>query len=136
MENCSLCHSIKENKFRIFLENEHAIAMIIREPQIEGHSLILPKRHVEEIVELTPKEIKSLQNLAEMAVKLIDEKLSKATLIVMNSPRQRSQKHIHYQLLPLDRKYGIRDLIGKMYGVPLYTSKTEEELEKMTNCLK
>ena len=118
------------------MENKYAIAMIIREPQIDCHSIIVVKRHVESLKELTPEESKGLFELIENVVNHIDKILNKQTLTMLNSPLGRSQKHIHFQLFPLEKRIGNRDLIATQYKIPVYPETTKEQLMEMVNKLK
>jgi diadenosine tetraphosphate (Ap4A) HIT family hydrolase len=118
------------------MENDYAVAMIIREPQIDCHSIIIVKRHVELLKELTPKESKGVFELIENVVDHIDKTLNKQTLTMLNSPSGRSQKHIHFQLFPLEKGMGNRDLVSTQYKIPVYPETTKEQLIKMANTLK
>ena len=110
--------------------------MVIREPQIDCHSIIVVKRHVESLKELTPEESKGVFEFIEKVVDYMNQKLGKSTLTMLNSPLGRSQKHIHFQLFPLKIKIGIRDLISAQYNLPIYPETTKEQLIEMANKLK
>ena len=51
------------------MENKHAFAIINRKPQFAGQSLVLPKRHVIDINELTAEESFSLNQLIHQVKK-------------------------------------------------------------------
>jgi diadenosine tetraphosphate (Ap4A) HIT family hydrolase len=52
---------------RIWLENEHAIAFAAETPATLGHVLIVPRRHVATIYELTAPEQKAMWALVAEA---------------------------------------------------------------------
>jgi histidine triad (HIT) family protein len=136
METCSLCKSIKEDKFRVFIENEHAIAMVIREPQIKGHSLVLPKRHIETMVDLTPEESKSIHCLLEEVCRKLDKVFGSISISILNGFAARSQAHLHYQIFPITSTIGIRELITKTYDVPNHTYPSKEEMKLIADKIK
>jgi diadenosine tetraphosphate (Ap4A) HIT family hydrolase len=55
--NCPFCSLAKE---RITAETEHGLAFLDGFPISEGHTLVIPKRHVESLFELTPAEQSAL----------------------------------------------------------------------------
>ena len=118
------------------MENDLSIAMIIREPQLEGHSLVLPKRHVKNLEDLSPEESCSLNQLVDKVRFKIDEIYNVSTVIFMNGTKQRSQEHLHYQLFPLPGDMGMRDYCAKEFNVPIYPKKTNGELKAMAEKLK
>lgn len=52
---------------RILRENEHAVWVLDISPVSAGHSLIVPKRHVESFFETTPAEREGLMSLLDLA---------------------------------------------------------------------
>ena len=131
--DCELCDSI-EDKYRIFMENDYAFAMIIREPQVEFHSLAIPKRHVEHLNELKPEESQGLNDLLDAVQKRIEKVSKTPVFIFLNSKKFATQPHIHYQIVPLD--IGIRDIISSAKGVPIYPKVKKEYLTSMAEKLK
>ena len=135
METCSLCKSIKEDKYRIFMENDHAIAIVILMPQLEGHCMVIPKRHVIELDELNPEEAYSLNQLLQKARRRIDEVFECSSTALLNGPKQKTQNHVHYQIFPF-KNIGFRELVSKYFKVPIYLHPSKEENEAIANKLK
>ncbi len=133
MTDCELCKALKD-KYRIFLENNHAFAMIIREPQADFHSLVLPKRHVEFLDELDGEESKDLNNLLESVQKRIEKVSGTPTFIFLNSKKFATQPHIHYQLVPLDM--GIRNIVASVKDIDIYPKVKKKELTCMADKLR
>ena len=135
MKNCKLCQAYLNEKDRIFMENEDAFAITAKWPQKEGHSMVLPKRHVENLADLSPEEAQSLLILVEEAVKKINSRLDKATITLLNSEGCRTQKHLHFQLVPLEKEYGVRDLILGESKLEKYPQVSDQELAEMAKRL-
>jgi diadenosine tetraphosphate (Ap4A) HIT family hydrolase len=136
MKNCKLCQAYLNEKDRIFMENEDAFAITAKWPQREGHSMVLPKRHVENFADLSTEEAQSLLILVEEAVKRIDSRLNKSTVTLLNSESRRTQEHLHFQLVPLEKEIGIRDLIKGQTDIEKYPQVSDQELVKMAEKLK
>ena len=132
---CQLCEAINE-KYRIFKENKSAFAMIIIEPLLEGHSLILPKRHITDLKSLTAEESKDLHELILEVRERMDAVFECDSMAVLNGKGNTSQCHIHYQILPLKNRIDIRMLISKTLNVPERVRLPTERLREMADRLR
>ena len=70
---CIFC-DFKNDKDKVVLGNDLDYAIFDGFPVNEGHMLIIPKRHAETYFDLTEEEIKSMNELAFEAKKLLDSK--------------------------------------------------------------
>ena len=57
---CPFCALAKE---RIFLETDTALAFLDAYPVSEGHALVIPKRHVSRLFDLTEEELRAIWSL-------------------------------------------------------------------------
>lgn len=98
---CLFCNISKE---RVIAENEHAYAIRDGFPVTEGHSLIIPKRHVEDYFGLTEVELLACDSLLKIIKKEIFESDSsiEGFNIGMNSGLVAGQTifHCHIHLIP------------------------------------
>ena len=107
-EDCIFC-SIIEGKqpAHIIEENEHFLIILDIFPLRPGHTLIISKRHVTFIEELTNEERNTLIDLInKMSKKLKESKLNvKATQILLNNGKEANQTipHLHFHIIP---RYG------------------------------
>ena len=127
---CGLCEAQKET-YRLIDENKEAFSVIHIEPLKLGHLMILPKRHVIDIIDLSEKELKSFFQLTD---KLKDKikKLSNQDLIIqINTGKHKTQEHFHAHILPAQS--GLRDIIASLEGVPKRQLLSKEKLEEMKN---
>jgi diadenosine tetraphosphate (Ap4A) HIT family hydrolase len=60
LDNCPFCAVTSE---RIWIETEHAIAIPDAFPVTDGHTLVVPRRHVSTIYELSIPEQKAIWDL-------------------------------------------------------------------------
>lgn len=98
---CLFCNISKE---RVIAENEHAYAIRDGFPVTEGHSLIIPKRHVEDYFGLTEVELLACDSLLKIIKKetLEFDSSIEGFNIGMNSGLVAGQTifHCHIHLIP------------------------------------
>lgn len=97
---CPFCSSLES---RIFLENDLSIAILDGYPISDGHSLIIPKRHVRSIFEVQENELLSLFNLVtDVKNKLTDQFNPAGFNIGINDNEAAGQtiNHLHIHLIP------------------------------------
>ena len=114
MEDCIFCKiAKKEIEQEIIYENDNFISFPDANPVGEGHSLVIPKKHFETILDL-PSSLGTelLDCLKKTALKLMDEGKFEGFNIVNNNFESAGQvvKHVHFHILPRnkgDNKRGI-----------------------------
>lgn len=135
MKECPLCKIKEKEKELIIYEDEHSLAVTIIEPLIEGHILVLPKRHVKELEELSEEEmvsfIKSVTKVVHMLKKTYD---TPAAFSYMKHGKAKSQEHLHIHILP--GFVPIRTLISSHFRTKPRERKSFEELRKVAEKIK
>tara|TARA_B100001121_G_C18539514_1_gene550023 strand:+ start:128 stop:526 length:399 start_codon:yes stop_codon:yes gene_type:complete len=100
----NFCIFCKIRKKEIIFENQLAYASIDSYPVSKFHTLIIPKRHVENYFDLSPKEIQSCNDLIFKSKKnILREDLSVAGFnIGVNAGKVAGQSimHCHIHLIP------------------------------------
>jgi len=111
MKNCVFCKIInKEIKSNIVYEDESIIAFLDINPVSEKHTLIVPKKHYENIYDI-PEEL--LSKLTKVAKKLAIEYKQKYNITNLNllnangKNAQQSVFHYHLHLVPRKEKDGL-----------------------------
>jgi diadenosine tetraphosphate (Ap4A) HIT family hydrolase len=132
--DCSLCETIQIEDYRHIMRNELAIAVIIREPLIECHSLVLPVRHMVDWVDLYPDESKALHELTNALTQRMNKQLGCAAIAAINSVEYRTQPHIHYQIFPVYA--GLRTIFASHERCPERQEVGKEELERQALLLR
>lgn len=114
-ETCFLCNKQAE----MIIENEHALAIYDTNPASNGHSLIIPHRHVAEYFQATPEEKLAMWELVDKMKIIIDKKHNPdAYNIGINVGKTAGQSvpHIHIHLIPRF-KGDVEDPRGGVRGV-------------------
>jgi histidine triad (HIT) family protein len=89
-------------------ETEHALAFLDVAPFAPGHTLVVPKRHVADIV-TADGALTEIADLVESTARLLDERLSPDGLNVMQASRAAAGQtvfHLHVHVVPRYRNDG------------------------------
>ena len=138
--NCIFCDP-EIRKKETFYESKKSLAIVDIKPVVQGHVLIIPKRHVEKFVELTEEEIVDIFSSVKIAYDILI-KAFKATAfnLLIQDGREAGQSidHLHLHVSPRI-KYDIDD--KEFYKKILVDSSErkvlgDEEIEKMVKKLK
>lgn len=101
-DGCLFCEAAKERE--ILLENELAYVIDDGFPVTEGHSLVIPKRHVETYFELGQAEVNAINQLLKKRKEQLEESDTSISgfNIGMNSGASAGQTlfHCHVHLIP------------------------------------
>ena len=104
MEGCLFCNIIaKKISAKIVYEDDHAIAFLDIVPSSPGHTMVVPKYHVPNMLELPIDEVGSLFLAVQKVGQLLLKKLNPdGVTIGMNQGRASGQEvdHLHIHLMP------------------------------------
>jgi len=130
--NCPFC-DINPEKTRILDGTGLSFAVLSNPALLKDHTLVVPKRHVEKISELTEEELKDLLNLTIKMQSLILKKFIGCDIRQNYRPfiRQGRLKidHMHFHLLPRESE---DELYKKsmIFERELFKDLTKEELNE------
>jgi diadenosine tetraphosphate (Ap4A) HIT family hydrolase len=116
-ENLKEFKNGKDGKSRWIMENKYFLVILDKYPKVTGHTLVISKRHAEDITKLTDNESRSLASILIKASKMLKESLGAEKVYMMticehwepieiNSKWNKGQtlpsttEHFHFQLLP------------------------------------
>jgi diadenosine tetraphosphate (Ap4A) HIT family hydrolase len=89
----------------IFFEENGVVMTIQLYAYIDGHIMIIPRRHVRSVKELTPEEWETMRKMMYMAKKLIRKVHAiKGMQIIQKdgADAQSTVEHLHFQCVPFD----------------------------------
>lgn len=105
-EQCDIRNFLKGQEWKIFQDDE-VIVDYSKEPAVDGHLVVQPKRHVERITQLSPSEWSELSNTVHRYSKAIekalnernkgDDEVDKIYLWCFCAP---PHEHLHFHLKP------------------------------------
>ncbi len=107
MPGCTFCSIVAGDipALRIY-EDDHAVAFMDRLPMTVGHCLVIPRRHVTDIWELTDDDAAHVMQAARRVASLVRERLKPAGVNLLNNngaAADQTQFHFHIHVIP---RYG------------------------------
>ncbi|MES2060170.1 MAG: DUF4931 domain-containing protein [Patescibacteria group bacterium] len=99
-KECPFCHR-KESD--VIMESKHAYATYALAPYHKDHLLVIPKRHVTHILDLTPEEQHDIDNLMDTLWQDMQKKFKYkdvSFLVRDGKGSGASVEHTHYHIIP------------------------------------
>jgi len=102
--DCLFCKiASKEIASEVIYEDDHVLAFLDVHPLTAGHTLIVPKKHAENMIDLAPEEVGPLFMAVKKVTTLLEEKLTpKGFTIGINHGKISGQviDHLHIHVIP------------------------------------
>lgn len=93
----------------VVFEDEDSIAFLDSRPLQHGHTLLIPRRHIETLAELPRELITTLfTNVQLLARAVVPAMEAEGTFVAMNNRVSQSVPHLHVHVVPRRRKDGLR----------------------------
>ncbi len=102
MDDCIFCKIINgEIPSRKVYENDDVLVIMDVDPKVDGHSLIIPKKHITDLTELSNEDAVKLNEAAKfIAPKIADRVNAKGFTVGVNYGDSQAVKHYHMHILP------------------------------------
>lgn len=99
---CIFCKIVQgEIPSKVLYEDEFLKVIMDINPTVDGHALIIPKKHYTDYVELDPNIITHIWEVAQKIGPSIMEKMQASSLsLLVNFGDDQQVKHFHMHLLP------------------------------------
>jgi histidine triad (HIT) family protein len=113
--DCLFCKIINGDIpcFKIY-ENENVLAFLDINPDADGHTLIIPKKHFTDLDDIDLKTLESINNASKEIKKMLEEKLGCSGIsLLQNNGSCQEVKHYHLHLKPFYE--GIKTIEMKKY---------------------
>jgi histidine triad (HIT) family protein len=109
-QDCIFCKIVEEKSpSKKIYENNNFIAILEITPQVEGHTLIIPKKHYKTILDLPNELGNDLIDFIKKTNSILKEKYnSKGFNIIINTSKEAGQiiDHLHIHILPRKKDDG------------------------------
>lgn len=110
MSTCLFC-DIAANlaPAEVVTSDEHTVAFLDVRPVFKGHVLVVPRTHVETLIDL-PKELLSpvLAQAQGIASCLVAEMGAQGSFVAINNTVSQSVPHLHVHVIPRSKGDGLR----------------------------
>tara|TARA_Y100000310_G_C20596392_1_gene770731 strand:+ start:504 stop:908 length:405 start_codon:yes stop_codon:yes gene_type:complete len=120
----------KEMHRDMLYEDDDVVAFLDIAPVNQGHLLVIPKTHYENIFDVPEETLQKIILAVKKMAQVLD-KISDGINVVSNNKKAAGQvvNHLHFHVIPRLEGDGFRHWPGKEY-------ESEEEMKKMTEELK
>ncbi|MGK2929093.1 MAG: HIT family protein [Acidimicrobiales bacterium] len=110
MASCLFCSIVAgEAPAHVALDDDVAIAFLDIRPLFHGHVLVVPRRHVETLVDLPPDEVGPLFERAQtLAGAVVDALGAQGSFVALNNTVSQSVPHLHVHVVPRTKGDGLR----------------------------
>ncbi len=117
---CPFCNlNPKENK--VIFETENFLFFFDRKPIVEGHAILISKKHLRSEKEIEGEDIqKEYLDVSKKAYDFMEDAYKKAPLILINAPQDQSVQHFHKHFIP-----GIFGVLGVDEALRDYLKKRD-----------
>ena len=124
-DNCLFCRIVSgEVPATIVYEDDNALAFLDHRPLFHGHTLLVPRVHVETLGELPASLVGPFFKTAQLLSRAIEPALgAEGTFVAMNNRVSQSVPHLHVHVVPRRRKDGLKGFFW-----PRTKYKNEEEM--------
>jgi histidine triad (HIT) family protein len=120
----------------IVYEDDNSVAFLDHRPLFHGHTLLVPREHVETLGELSPRIVGPYFEAAQLLSRAVESAMdAEGSFVAMNNRVSQSVPHLHVHVVPRRRKDGLKGFFW-----PRTKYKGDEEMEevkkKIVNALK
>lgn len=107
---CVFCQIIaRELPASILFEDDDHVAFLDVRPLFEGHTLVVPRAHVETLADLPPAAVAPFFALVQRLSVAVPQAMdAKGTFVAMNNIVSQSVPHLHCHVVPRNPKDGLR----------------------------
>ena len=125
-DKCLFCRIVSgELPATIVYEDDDAIAFLDHRPLFPGHTLLVPREHVETLGELPANLLGPYFEAAQLLARAVESAMdAEGTFVAMNNRVSQSVPHLHVHVVPRRRKDGLKGFFW-----PRTKYKSEEEME-------
>jgi histidine triad (HIT) family protein len=126
MDSCLFCRIVSgELPATIVYEDDHSVAFLDHRPLFHGHTLLVPREHVETLGELSPKIVGPYFEAAQLLSRAVETGMdAEGTFVAMNNRVSQSVPHLHVHVVPRRKKDGLKGFFW-----PRTKYKGDEEME-------
>ncbi|HJU93807.1 MAG TPA: HIT family protein [Pyrinomonadaceae bacterium] len=125
-DNCLFCRIVSgELPATVVYEDDVSFAFLDHRPLFPGHTLLVPREHVETLGELPVSKVEPYFKATQLLARAVESGLeAEGTFVAMNNRVSQSVPHLHVHVVPRRRKDGLKGFFW-----PRTKYKGEEEMK-------
>ena len=124
-DTCLFCRIVSgEVPATLVYVDKNAVAFLDHRPLFPGHTLLVPRDHVETLTDLPPAMVGPFFEAAQTLARAVESAMeAEGTFVAMNNRVSQSVPHLHVHIVPRRKKDGLKGFFW-----PRTKYKDEEEL--------
>ena len=109
-ESCLFCRIVSgEVPAIVVYEDEDSLAFLDHRPLFHGHTLLVPRRHVETLGDLPASLVGPFFKAAQLLALAVEAAMdAEGTFVAMNNRVSQSVPHLHVHIVPRRKKDGLK----------------------------
>ena len=125
-DKCLFCRIVSgELPATVIYEDQDSFAFLDHRPLFPGHTLLVPREHVETLGELPVTQVEPYFKAAQVLARAVESGLeAEGTFVAMNNRVSQSVPHLHVHVVPRRRKDGLKGFFW-----PRTKYKDEDEMK-------
>lgn len=129
-DNCLFCRIVSgELPATIVYEDENAVGFLDHRPLFHGHTLLVPREHVETLSDVPTSLVGPYFEAAQLLARGVQSALdAEGTFVAMNNRVSQSVPHLHVHVVPRRKKDGLKGFFW-----PRTKYQDEEEMKAVQN---
>lgn len=110
MGSCVFCKVIAgQLSAQVVLDEQPVVAILDHRPLFPGHVLVLPRSHVETLMDLPAPQIEPLFGAAQRLARAVESALdAEGVFVAINNRISQSVPHLHVHVVPRRKKDGLK----------------------------
>jgi histidine triad (HIT) family protein len=114
MSDCRFCAIVSgDNNAVVVHEDAETVAFLDHRPLFHGHTLLVPKLHVQVLFELPRERVEHFFLVAQRLEGAIETALdAPGSMVLINNVISQSVPHLHLHVIPRRHKDGLRFWLG------------------------
>lgn len=130
--DCIFCKIVRgEAKSWKVYEDEHTYAFLDIHPVSEYHTLVIPKKHYENVFDVSEEELLHVMRALKQVIGLYHQRLGLRNVQIVNSSGAEAQQdvfHLHFHIVPRQRGDG-QNVRWKTF--PEWTARFDQMLKRI-----
>ena len=106
---CTFCDVVSgQIRSVIVFEDQDCLGFLDQRPLFPGHSLLVPKKHVETLIDLPDELVSSLFSAARLLAEAIENAChAEGSFVAINNKVSQSVPHLHVHIVPRRKGDGL-----------------------------
>ena len=127
-DNCLFCRIVSgEVPAVVIYEDDNSVAFLDHRPLFHGHTLLVPREHVETLGDLPAPQVEPYFKTTQLLARAVESAMeAEGTFVAMNNRVSQSVPHLHVHVVPRRKKDGLKGFFW-----PRTKYKDEEEMKSV-----